>query len=792
MLDAPASNVAALKTAQAPTSIPVMDTTKPKIEPITSTASTEASSVPRKESPAQKPEVKATPPPASYHPPPPRPDINRADSSSALNSRTQHNLPSKPDIIQPRAGDHRSHPRTGDRGPHDLPRDPRYPDRGEPRDLLRDRGLDRSLSGPYPHGSLDRDRLDQRWSNDKAPPGRPDIENRHGEQPMRDARYPVRDERTDRPLGDKPYLDQQQSRRDMDLPRQPPRDIAMPPPRPTIPPHPINPERAALIQGQTPDRGQPSNVHPERRHGDLSRQDDLVHPERKSRGPSPTRTDDRRSSRYNDRPPIDGRRPLEDASHSVPPRSEESHAPKGPRTGGRLASVGSGPSNPNDRFRESMKQSHNMPPHESTHGRLSNHDSNFGSRQPESQYGRLNPDNDIPSGPRLANGNHPPPQRGGRNISAPQPQLNTQLPSQSQAPATPNQERQTPSGPSLRGSPRKQPPFPNNVNTSSAPPTPVNRSPDTAGIHPDRLKALQGAGAVATETPPQNRAGVRQQPLSVSMPPRGPNNNQLPSPIGPPVGNRGPPTGPSLPNDRSGRDKRTIAGIQNVLQQAGSPGVPERAGQGASIRGRGGRANNVNGPSPIASAPPTPGLSRPDYQPSREDLFAGRANGSLSQMPEDDSTYGRGGRRGAAEEGPRDGDRRSDRHRSRSPGMDRHAGQPHRPREADLGQGREDFRDHRGRGNDGPLDRDMRGAGPFEAQIRGGGGAVEGDRRDRGQGRDGRRRDDGQYRDREQREGGDRRDDRDRRDGGGSVRKRGRGEDGQGERSFSDNKRPRR
>ncbi|KAK4692109.1 THO complex subunit 2, partial [Lecanoromycetidae sp. Uapishka_2] len=218
--------------------------------------------------------------------------------------------------------------------------------------------------------------------------------------------------------------------------------------------------------------------------------------------------------------------------------------------------------------------------------------------QGESQYGRLNSDNDIPSGPRLPNGNQPP-SRGGRNVSAPQPQINTQLPpsnSQPQVPASPIQERQIPSGPS-RGSPRKSAPFSQQPATTSAPSTPVVQTPETAGIHPDRLKALQGSGVISPEatSQPQGRV-LRQPPPPVSTmpapgPPRGP-NNQLQSPIGPASNRGGPPTGPAISNDRNGRDKR-FAGLQNVLQQVHQPNVLERSGQGASIRGRGGRANNL-------------------------------------------------------------------------------------------------------------------------------------------------------------------------------------------------------
>lgn len=732
-----------------------------------------------------KPEIRPTPPPppnqASI---PARPEINR--NVSSVNGRVQHNLPSKPDVAQLRSGDHRMPARPTDRGPNDHTRDPRFSDRGGPRESLRARGPERSASGPHSYGhersnerpqGTDRDRMDPRYSSEKAPPGRSGFDDRHdAPSHSRDGRVPPRDDRPERPPNDKPYPEPYTSRRDLEAVGQRGRDAAMPPPRSNVSQH---PDRAALIQGgQGPDRLQPPSNAADR-HSEPPRHDH-AHPEHTSRGPSPVRGDDRRPPRYesrrDDRAGSDGRRPIDEATRPHPARFEEPHAPTGPRTG-RPANTGS--MHP-DRFRESMKPSALAPPFDPNHGRLTN-ESNF-NRQGESQYGRLNSDNDIPSGPRLPNGNQPP-ARGVRNVSAPQPQLNTQLPpspSQNQVAASPIQERQIPSGPS-RGSPRKPAPFSQQPATNSAPSTPVAQSPETASIHPDRLKALQGSGVIPAEnTPPTQGRGLRQPPPPVSMPtpgpPRGP-NNQLSSPIGPAVNRGGPPTGPAIPNDRSGRDMR-FAGLQSVLQQANQPNVPERSGQGASIRGRGGRANNVNVASPVTSGPPAPALPRPDQPPPREDLFAGRPNGAAPPPQPEDDQYSRGGRRGGPRDGHRDGERRSGRHRSRSPGKDEAHRSGERPRVID-----------------GPHDREYRGGpGPAETETRGAGGAAR-DIRDGRPARDTRRsgRDDGQYREGDPREGPERRDERDRRDGGGSGRKRGRGGDEvQGERNFSFNKRPRR
>ena len=742
---------------------------------------------------------------------PSRPDLSRSASSSTATGPVQHSLPNKPEAHASRAGDHRIPSRSDGRGYHDVSRESRFPERGgadRSRDVLRDRGTERSASGSHTQihervnervderlPLVDRDRIDLRHGNEKVHPHRITVDDRHDGPHARNARQLPRDDRLDRPINDRLFSEQQHNRRDAETPIQGMRDAAMPPPRSNIPQH---PDRAALIQGnQSAGRGLPPSNPPDRR-SEPTRHDGYPHPGRSSRGPSP-KQDDRRILRDDnlreERVPVDGRRAVDDSSRLAQPRYEESHAPTGPRTS---RPSGMLPTNSNDRFRDSTKASNLLSAVDSSHGR-SSHDQAHSGRQSESQYGRLNSSTDIPSGPRLANGNHPPPNRGGRIVSAPQPHVNTQQPSlatQGSTPAALPQDRQTPSGPSMRGSPRKPPPFTQPISTSSAPPTPVAQSPETAGIHPDRLKAIQGSDAGTTESAPANR-GPRQAPPPMTMPtpgpPRGPNNH-LPSPITQSPTNRGPPTGPSFPNDRN-RDKR-FAGLQTVLQQAGSPAVPERSGQGASIRGRGGRANNVNIPSPIMPGPPLPNLPRHDGPTSRNDLFAGGPNGlSNPQLNEADAAYERAGRRG----GPRDdGDRRSGRHRSHSP-KERGPTASIRSREEEVMYGR-DGTSERSRPHDVQSERDARGGGgQTERNIRGGAGLERRDSRTDEPPRDTRRsgRDEGQYRDRrmelDQRDGGDRRDGRDRRDGGGSGRKRGRGGDeGQGERGFGENKRPRR
>ena len=760
--------------------------------------------------PITRPENRSTVP-STQLPVPSRPDFSRSASANTVSGPFQHGLPNKPEANASRGGDQRMPPRTEGRGLHDNSRESRFSERtgaDRSRDIIRDRGPERSTSGSYPQSHertsdrisergpiVDRERMDQRHGSDRPPLERV-VDDRHNGLHIRDARQLPRDDRVDRPLNDRLFAEQPYNRRDADTPTQSIRDTAMPPPRSNIPQH---PDRAALIQGnQIASRGIPANNTPERR-SEPPRHENYSHPGRNSRGASPKRDEDRRLSRDDnlreERTPMDMRRAGDEPPRLNQPRYEESHAPTGPRTG---RPSGALLTNPNDRFRDSMKTSTLPSAAESSHGRLSQ-DSAHSGRQAESQYGRLNSSTDIPSGPRLANGNHPPPTRGGRNVSAPQPHLNTQqLLNASQGPATaaPAQDRQTPSGPSMRGSPRRPSTFTPLNPASSAPPTPVAQSPETAGIHPDRLKAIQGSEAAVAEDAPANR-GPRQAPPPMAIPnpgpPRGPNSH-LPSPLSQSPTNRGPPTGPSFPNDRN-RDKR-FAGLQTVLQQAGTPAVPERSSQGASIRGRGGRANHVSISSPIIPGPPPPNLPRQDGPAPRGDLFAGRPNG-LANPPqsEADMAYERGGRRGAPRD---DGDRRSVRHRSRSP-KERALAASVRLREDDAVYGR-DGAGERSRPSEAQTERDLRvGGGQSDRSIRGGAVLERRDFRADEASRDTRRsgREEGQYRDRrmdlDQRDGGDRRDGRDRRDGGVNGRKRGRGGDeGPGDRGFAENKRLRR
>ena len=152
--------------------------------------------------------------------------------------------------------------RSDGRGYHDVSRESRFPERGgadRSRDILRDRGTERSASGSHTqiHERLnervdervppvDRDRMDLRHGNEKIHPHRISVDDRHDGPHARNARNLPRDDRLDRPINDRLFTEQQQNRREAEISTQGMRDAAMPPPRSNIPQH---PDRAALIQG---------------------------------------------------------------------------------------------------------------------------------------------------------------------------------------------------------------------------------------------------------------------------------------------------------------------------------------------------------------------------------------------------------------------------------------------------------------------------------------------------------------------------------------------------------------
>ena len=761
---------------------------------------------------------------------PPRPEASRSSSSGANDGRTHHILPSRPEPPYPRSGEHR----TGDRelGLRDHIRESRYSGRGlndGPRDTLHERPFERQTPSSQPRSyeqtdrphHIDRERNQRDWASEKSLPGRPTPDEWHNGPPhSRGLRQSSRNERLERTGQDRPPAEAYSNARTPELQGQPSRDAGMAPPRSNIPQH---PDRAALIQqgNQEKDQSQFDRQHPDRRQ-ESRRYEGHTTSDRLSRTSSPTRLDDRRNPRLetwrDDRPQADNHHTPESQSHGRPTRYEDARLPTGPRTDRPFPG---NQGNTHERVRDSLRNAPVSSPTGDQYRR--DQGPNYIGRQQESQYGRLNAGPDIPSGPRLPNGNVTPAGRGmARNVGGP----NQISPQQSQpTSALQNStmaapEKQTPTGPSSRGPSRNHPPVTRPDAVHSTPPTPTTENVDTAGVHPDRLRAIQGSVPSSPGTTSHNSNHMsrltRQEIPPVSVPPVAQRGHQTASPSdplptpgapmpessGPSPTGRGPPTGPLLGNDRTRVDKRMFAGLQTHLQQAGTPNVPERSRQGASIRGRGGRANQASLPSPSTSDPSTLAAPRSEAFPVHGDLFANRPTGNaIAQGAEGETAYGRGQIHGVAREQAREPmrdlgrddrrgrdegrddmreeARRSGRHRSsRDHSRDIGPPLPMPPRDDDRAPRRDDTRD-RVRPPMLPMERDMRRPARADEQRR-----AESDRRDM------------EAWNGERRWGIERRDDRDRRDGGVSGRKRGRaGDEGQmapHERNYGDSKRPRR
>lgn len=725
---------------------------------------------------------------------PMRPEVSRNSSFGQVNSRAHHELPSRPEIVANRTFDNRQSARMGDRPP-DHQREARAPERAlvdSPKEYGRERFHDRPLPSSQSHtperndGRLrgtDRER-NERHGGDILPTMRIPNDERQDNSLYRDPRPPFRD-RASLSSDSRSILDPNRARRDFHSNEQSERDAAMLPPRSTVSHH---PDRAALIQGGSDGGRLGPSARPLDRRSEGSRYNDNPNSEQNSRAASPTRTHDRppphEIRRGVERRQEDGYRTMEEGQF---PRSryDDTYAPSGPRND-RTTSMAA--SSPNDRFRETARSSASGgPAHDFNHGRL-NQDGPRSGWQNESQYGRLNAGNDTPAGPRLSNGHNPHYTRGGRHTGL--------LPGHDGLQQTPPTQSSTPSH-SAPGKQNSNRPSPHNgANESSHPPFEGQVSPtaptsggtvDVGTVHPDRLKAIQGGGSAANSVPSDrvetNRGPRNPPPLSV--PPPTSARGSLPSPIQQsPTGRGGPPpSGPAFANDRN-RDKR-FAGIQNVLQQSNGPPPPDRSGQGTSIRGRGGR-----GPITPSGNGPMPSHAPRDAGPAREDLFAGRMNGSLPSGPvEDDGAYGRGNRRGPpGRDAPQEVERKSTRHRSRSPKADRSFDTPpsqyrERERPAFREDSRENFREDETNYNirsNGLPDRDARRPPGFpERDIRAGPPPRRSTREVAGDGRGGQ-------------EGGYDRRGEERRDGGGSMRKRGRGVEEMVVERPVDTKRPRR
>ncbi|KAJ5586399.1 hypothetical protein N7450_006186 [Penicillium hetheringtonii] len=405
--------------------------------------------------------------------------------------------------------------------------------------------------------------------------------------------------------------------------------------------------------------------------------------------------------------------------------------------------------------------------------------------EPDMQHGRLRgpePILDVPSGPRA----------GGKGRNARNAPTHAPAPSVSNG-RIPTPDRQIPTGPSRqsgRGA-QDQPP---------ATPSQASEPVESAGIHPDRLKQLEG--------------DTQQAPPTTMTPPSGPRASGQ-------QGGRGP------GGDRSRSDKR-FAGINNMLQQTNGGGV-DRGVASPPVRGRGAnrQSNSSNMASPQAPIRAPQGPAGADESGNRDRDRERRG---------DDASGGNSRR-----EDRRDRGRDSDRERSRRSDIGGSGGgsggggsggggggtsrdDKDRDRESlrRAPSSREEMRrrDRRDRGDDGPSDT----SGPAAA---GSGSANEpegrphqtssigapppppppppplptDDNSPRRWGSGGDRGNRSEHRDRERERRGERGRDRDHhRESGGGHRKRGRpnpednnGEGGgRGARMGGDNKRPRR
>lgn len=434
----------------------------------------------------------------------------------------------------------------------------------------------------------------------------------------------------------------------------------------------INPERAALITGviDPPRSDSPRSFRDDSRDRNSSRtQSPRRHGSERDHGR------DDRSNRNGPGEPFSSRNRPDDV---LPP-------PAGPRID-RPTDHNIDRNAPMDRSRESASfQPTGVQPRplDSDHGRLISN-----GRQPDPNFGRLNPSSpsDIPSGPRDRN------QRGNRMASSQHPQRMAEIP----RPPTPTE---IPTGPSStrhgqshsRRAPSGQ--FDSTPATPTAPATSL--VPPPATIHASRLALLGQNAPVApplaaiqsdridafrndVRPPPQppvnqtinNRTRPSMPSVVTSGPPSGPKGAQS-SPLSSGPNGFTAPTGPSSSSERlpRGQGRRQLAGINNMLQQAGQ----QNGSDNVKIRGRGARmGSSMYGESPVSAPttpiippPPPPGPlpprienNRPMINPERADLITG-----IPSLP-DDRERERSNRRGH-------GSGRHSRRTSKSPGPDR-------------------------------------------------------------------------------------------------------------------------
>ena len=374
---------------------------------------------------------------------------------------------------------------------------------------------------------------------------------------------------------------------------------------------------------------------------------------------------------------------------------------------------------------------------------------NFPNRQ-DPQYGRLNNSIDTPAGPRTGPNDQPSGrQTRGSHITQSHTGSTSATSQRSGNTPTGNNNPQTPKGPSHGRSTARNGVAPSHPGSISTQVPPASDAPDTAGVHPDRLKAIQALSASPTEPSYQrvenqmHAPRTTVQPSQAAGPPRGP-ASQAYSPISSAQNGFGVPNGPSNGVNRG--DKR-FAGIQGVLQQSGAAPPQDNNGQGTSIRGRGARNRNTSEPSASnpGALPPVP---RAEVS-AREDALAGRIS---ERGPVDEQSYGHGYRRADVRDAFKEIDPGIDGQRNRSPTREQSYRMP--PRD---GEGRPYRRDDR--------QQDVAQRPPTHELRRSARNAD--DRKMPSERRDG-----GDWNDPRGAVPPERYDERDRREGGGSMRKR--------------------
>ncbi|KAF3482491.1 THO complex protein subunit 2 [Arthroderma uncinatum] len=537
--------------------------------------------------------------------------------SSGTGLRPPANLPNKPDL--PRQYRH-SDLRTPGMRPTDIPsdrrdgRDYKYPEQGR-----------LSRYGPHDHDRLS----DHPSAVDSRSFGR------LSEKDM--ARRPYAEDHMGRP----PHIRDPVGSRDQEWRERHSRGRLNPPDHPNQrPDQPRAPRDEDSNVGRQANMQHPQHEYPHR---------PLVRPQREdrrpphgSRPPTPSQQEDNRpSSRMDRHDERDDRNPPSRPVQPGPPRHDE--LPSGPRSN--RPSHANAPDNrlPPDHQRDG-RMGHPPPP-DPTYGRL-NQDSRFPPSRTQDTFER---NQDIPSGPRRN-----PSGRGSRSVSTTGPHTSTS----SAAPANP--DRQPPTGPAGWTGPRTQPhqDQPAQGTGASEDPNANLNKMDTSGIHPDRLRAIQGPNDHGFRPGgPQSQQQPQQQAAPPPPPPPPPPPSIAP-PSGPRGGAHGPPSASPTTRGRpsgipfsgeGGRGDKRFAGLNNMLQQSsGSAG--DKPGQGSMGRSRGPhrQSGSISGPSPQSGRPQPPNDAHSaSNNTGRSELFPSRSNGSApqQQQEEDSRRSGRSSRR---------------------------------------------------------------------------------------------------------------------------------------------------